>query len=207
MASNKSRGDRGRGALEPQRRPGKERVASLIDAAAAVIAERGFDAATMTEIAARAGALVGSVYHFLPNKEALADALIQRFIGVIEDAFAAIDAQAVSMPSDALADALVDFMVRLRGESKALIALMDARREWSATRQNVLDAIQGHIARTLRLRTPQLAEETAQGMAIVLMHTMKAMKALAGDPRKPGNDAAASELRIMTRLYLAGKLT
>ncbi len=207
MASNNSRGEIGRGALEPRRRPGKERVASLIEAAAAVIAERGFDATTMTEIAARAGALVGSLYHFFPNKEALADALIQRFIGVIEDAFAAIDAQAVSMPSDALADALVDFMVGLRGESKALIALMDARRDWSATRQNVLDAIQGHIARTLRLRTPQLSKETAQGMAIVLMHTMKAMKALAADPGSPANDAAASELRIMTRLYLAAKLT
>ena len=37
-------------ALEPQRRPGKLRVAALLDAGAAVIAERGYEAATMAEV-------------------------------------------------------------------------------------------------------------------------------------------------------------
>jgi AcrR family transcriptional regulator len=51
---------RRRVALDPSRRPGKLRVASLIAAAAEVIAERGYEAATMAEIAARAGAPNGS---------------------------------------------------------------------------------------------------------------------------------------------------
>ena len=78
MDSNKSRPRFKRQAVEPRRRPGKERVAALMEAAASVIAERGYEAATMAEIAARANALVGSLYHFFPNKEVLAEALIRR---------------------------------------------------------------------------------------------------------------------------------
>jgi AcrR family transcriptional regulator len=45
--------------LEPQRDVGRQRVAGLLQAAAAVIQERGFEAATMAEIAARADANIG----------------------------------------------------------------------------------------------------------------------------------------------------
>ncbi|HXM07797.1 MAG TPA: TetR family transcriptional regulator, partial [Candidatus Acidoferrum sp.] len=54
-------------AVEPQRRPGKLRVAALMEAGAAEIAERGFEGATMAAIAARAGAPIGSLYRFFPN--------------------------------------------------------------------------------------------------------------------------------------------
>jgi AcrR family transcriptional regulator len=178
-----------------------------MEAAASVIAERGFEAATMAEIASRAGALIGSLYHFFPNKDALADALIQRFGGIIEEAFAKIDGQVASMPIEVLADALIDFMVEIRGESKAILALLEGRAEWSAKRQDFLDAIRRHIARTLMLRAPQLPPETAQHMAVVLLHNMKTMKALAADQGGAGDSGAAAELREMNRLYLTSKLS
>ena len=37
--------------------------------------EKGYDAATMTEIAARSGTAIGSLYRFFPSKESLSDAL------------------------------------------------------------------------------------------------------------------------------------
>src|SRR5207253_2006161 len=43
-------------ARAPKRERGKQRVAELLQAAAAVFAEKGYEAATMTEIAARADA-------------------------------------------------------------------------------------------------------------------------------------------------------
>ena len=181
MGSNKSRANPGRGALEPRRRPGKERVAALMEAAASVIAERGFEAATMAEIASRAGALIGSLYHFFPNKEVLADALIQRYGGIIDEAFAGIDSRAASMPIEALADALVYLLVEIQGESKAMRALLEARAEWSAKRHDFRDATLRHIARTLMLRSPRLSAETAEHMAVVLLHNMKTMKAFVAE--------------------------
>ena len=68
-----------RAPLEPQRDVGRQRVAELLQAAAAVIEERGFEAATMAEIAARADANINSLYRFFPNKDAVADALMRRY--------------------------------------------------------------------------------------------------------------------------------
>ena len=45
-------------------------------AAAALFLEKGFDATTMTEIAARAGASIGSLYLFFPTKAVLAQSLL-----------------------------------------------------------------------------------------------------------------------------------
>ena len=199
MPSNKSRPNPGRGALEPRRRPGKERVAALMEAAASVIAEKGFEAATMAEIATRAGALAGSLYHFFPNKEVLAEALIQRYGGIVDEAFARIDSQAATMPIDALADALVYLLVEIQGESKAMRALLESHAEFSVKRQEFRDAALGHIARTLTIRSPR-PSETARHMAVVLLYNMKAMKELVAE------QGSAAELRDMTRLYLMSKL-
>jgi len=199
MDSNKSRRGTKRQALEPRRRPGKARVAALLEAAASLIAEKGYEATTMAEIAARAGALVGSLYHFFPNKEALAEALIRQYAERIDEAFAGIQERAASMPVEELADALLDFMVGLKEESKALVALLDARPDWSEKVEEFLSAILRHIARTLTLRSPGLPPEEAQATAVVLLQNMKAMKYLADDPQ------VATELREMTRLYLKSK--
>ncbi len=67
-------------ARSPKRARGKERVAQLLEAATAVFAQKGYEAATMTEIAARAGAPIGSLYQFFPVKEALADTLVQQYV-------------------------------------------------------------------------------------------------------------------------------
>ena len=54
-------------------------MAAILDAAEEVIAEVGLEAATTNAIAARAGAGMGSLYHFFPDKEAIVAALARRF--------------------------------------------------------------------------------------------------------------------------------
>src|ERR1700677_3234902 len=111
MSSNKSRPEKNktgkkRIALVPQRSHGKLRVAALLDAGAVVIAEKGYEAATMAGIASRAGAPIGSLYRFFPNKEILADALIQRFGELINGAFEEINRRVKSLSIAALDGAL-----------------------------------------------------------------------------------------------------
>jgi AcrR family transcriptional regulator len=62
------------GAHEPKRQRGHLRVAAILEAGVAVFTEKGYDAATMTEIAARSGTAIGSLYRFFPSKDVLADA-------------------------------------------------------------------------------------------------------------------------------------
>jgi AcrR family transcriptional regulator len=52
---------------------------AILDAAAAVFAERDFHRATIKNIAARAGVADGTVYNYFENKDALVVALLERF--------------------------------------------------------------------------------------------------------------------------------
>jgi AcrR family transcriptional regulator len=56
----------------------RRRFDAILDAAAALFGERGFDAASMEAIAASAGTSIGSVYQFFPDKLAVFEALAHR---------------------------------------------------------------------------------------------------------------------------------
>ena len=183
------------------------RVASLMEAAAAVIAERGYESATMAEIAARAGAQIGSLYRFFPNKEVLADALIHRYGELINAAFGKIESQAAASSVEALADSLLDVLVELHDEIEAIIALLEARSECSVKRAELGKAVLRSIAQILMLRSPQLRPQTAKAIAVVLLHNMKTMKALTFEQGIATSPGATAELREMNRLYLASKLS
>jgi AcrR family transcriptional regulator len=195
---------RRRVALNPSRRPGKLRVASLLAAAAEVIAERGYEAATMAEIAARGGAHIGSLYHFFPNKEVLADALLRRYGEILDAAFAKIEDRISTVSIGELADTLIGFFVELHSESKAIVALLEAG---TAKREELGDTVLLRIAGLLRLRAPQLPAGTAEGMAVVLLNNMRTMKTWTIEPDSFFRPGALSELREMNRLYLEKKLS
>jgi AcrR family transcriptional regulator len=200
------RPNRERPALAPQRGVGRERVATLMAAASKVIQERGFDAATMAEIAARADTKIGSLYRFFPNKEVLADALMQRYSELRDAQCDEIDARARVVSIDELADLLVDSIAEIHDETMALVALLDARSEWSGKRLEYREKALKRIVGTLRLRAPTLPEETARDMAVVLLNNMKTMVAMTLDKSAPTSPGGPAELRLMNRLYLASKL-
>ncbi|HEY3909091.1 MAG TPA: helix-turn-helix domain-containing protein [Stellaceae bacterium] len=190
----------------PQRHRGRVRVAALMQAAATVFAEKGFDAATMTEIAALAGAPIGSLYQFFANKEALADALLAQYGELIEAGLAAIENRADQLSAMAMTDALLGLIAGLRQQTGAAWALLDARSDWSARRAELRRLTRRLIARILAKRAPQLAPQLVDNMAVVLLHNMRAMAALIadGDQAQPG---AFIELRDMTALYVASRLS
>src|SRR6201989_1184379 len=67
----------------PRRARGQLRVEALLAAAAEVFAAKGFDAATMTEIAAQSDSSIGSLYQFFRTKEAVADALVRQQVDAL----------------------------------------------------------------------------------------------------------------------------
>jgi AcrR family transcriptional regulator len=178
-----------------------------MEAAAAVIAERGFESATMAEIAARAGSQIGSLYRFFPNKEVLADALIHRYGELIDKAFAKIEGRARLLSVNELADSLVDFLVELHGESRAIIALLEARSESSIKQAEFRNAALHRITQILMRRSPLLSPEQAKAIAVIVLHNMKIMKALTLEQAIATSPGATVELREMNRLYLASKLS
>src|ERR1700744_5001585 len=126
-----------RGPLAPQREAGRQRVAELIEAPAAVIQERGFEATTMAEIAARPEAKIGSLYRFFPNKDAVAEALMRRYAEALQGEYDAIHAHAADATPQELADVLIDLMVKLYPKARSFAALLDSRTDWTEVRRQL----------------------------------------------------------------------
>src|ERR1700742_3343804 len=97
-----SRETRAAVARAPKRLRGQQRVAELLQAGMAVFAEKGYEAATMTEIAARAGAPIGSLYQFFPTKDAIADTLIENYVALLTADLDALEARARDIDARAL---------------------------------------------------------------------------------------------------------
>lgn len=65
---------------QPQQKRSQERIERILDAAAIVFDEMGFEAATTHAIASRADTAVGSLYQFFPDKLAIFNALELRHV-------------------------------------------------------------------------------------------------------------------------------
>ena len=78
--------------IEPRRLPtqnrSRERVDRILDAAAQLLVEQGYEAVKTNHIAKRAGVSVGSIYQFFPNRVAIFHALAVRYMDRISDILA-----------------------------------------------------------------------------------------------------------------------
>lgn len=83
---------------EPVQARSRERVARILAAATATIAERGSEHLKMAELAGRAGVSVGSLYQYFPDKAAVILALAEQISDgsrrCIEDALRPVQSQA-----------------------------------------------------------------------------------------------------------------
>ncbi|WP_394851116.1 TetR/AcrR family transcriptional regulator [Pendulispora rubella] len=65
----------------------RERLERILERAASLFVERGYESTTMENIAERAQTSIGSVYQFFPNKRAIFDAMAQRYIELSREQF------------------------------------------------------------------------------------------------------------------------
>jgi AcrR family transcriptional regulator len=191
----------------PQRERGRRRVADLLQAAASLFAEKGYDAVTMTEVSARAGAPIGSLYQFFPSKEALADALLDRFGERFEDALNEIEQRATTLTIPELVDALLDFKAGFQEERAAAAALIESRQEASVKAAELRLSQHRHVTRILRARIPKLSPKRAEIMALVVVQLMKAVAAQSAEKDPTIRDSVLSELKHLMHIYINDMMT
>jgi AcrR family transcriptional regulator len=195
------------GVREPRRARGRQRVAALLEAAAAVFAEKGFDNATMTEIAARAGASIGSLYQFFPTKELLAEALLARYAEALFETLLAYRDAAAGWSTDALADRLVRTLIEFRAGHPAFGPLIDVHGAPDGKPAEVGLAVRAHLLAILQAKAPGLAPEVLAPVAIAVQQVMKAAVSLNAERDLPARDVALDELAAMLRGYLRDRLS
>ena len=186
---------------EPMRERGKVRVAALLDAGSTLFAEKGYEAATMTEIARRAGASIGSLYQFFPSKEVLAEALFNRYVERMAQVLRDIAARAPGLPPARLAHLLIELMLKLRTDRDVAMALFNSVDAIVESRKPPRYIIRSHVAAVLRAARPALSEQRAIAAAMVVSQLIKTAPALA-EAEEQGGRGFIAEARRMLTLYL-----
>jgi AcrR family transcriptional regulator len=194
-------------ARAPQRERGKRRVAALLEAAVTLFAEKGYDAVTMTEVAARAGAPIGSLYQFFPSKEALADAFLDGYGKRLDDALNGIEERATTLTIPELVDALLDYKAGFQEERAAATALIESRQEASTRATELRLSLRRHVTRILRARIPKLSPKRAEIMALVVVQIMKAAAAQSAEKDLTIRDSVLNELKHLIHIYLNDAMT
>ncbi|WP_037908426.1 TetR/AcrR family transcriptional regulator [Actinacidiphila yeochonensis] len=169
-------------AVRPPRRRlarGEQRIAQLLDAAAQEFAESGYESATTNSIAARAGASPGTLYQFFPNKEAMAQALAERYLAELGVAFAFVgDPALAAEPVGALVDRVVDPVVAFTVANpafKAVFAGNATPRHLAASSEELHSTVQGWMEAVVTAVAPGLPAERRRRAATVAMHILRAM--------------------------------
>ena len=189
----------------PRQQRGERRVAALLDAAAAVIADVGYEAATMNEIACRAGACIGSLYQFFPNKESLTQALRAQYGKEFHTAWESLENQAASLTIEQLVAQLIHTAVDFVTEHPAFLALLDAPR---ATRNpSIRKVLRELLARIFLLQKPSLSKARALRAATVTLQLIKGMNELYAESDAATRESLVQEFKIVLRCYLTFHLT
>ncbi len=196
--------------LRTRRRPGQERSRAtferILDAAAELLEEVGWDGFNTNLLAERAGLTVPAVYRYFPNKLAVVSTLAER---VIEEwnrwILAYQDAATEADDPVELWCEYVDVYVRrlrafpggvaVRRAMAASPPLRDLDRKDS-------EAIARRLATVLRQGNPDLESARARDAARVLVETSVAVTDLAFDASPARARRLISETKAMQRAYL-----
>ena len=188
-------------AKAPKRARGMQRVAELLDAGAALFTKNGYETTTMTQIAKRAGASIGSLYQFFPSKEVLAEALfaryVERAVSMLED----LAKHAPGLSPLRVADRLIDLMLNIRSDRDAMAALSGSVSGIVERRKSLRGATRRQIAAILRAANPKLREKAAAEAGAMIAHVLKLVPTLAKEEEE-GGQALVAQVRKMLAAYI-----
>jgi AcrR family transcriptional regulator len=192
-------------ARAPQQTRGQRRVEEILDAAEAVIAEVGVEATTTHAIAERAGASVGSIYHFFPSKDAIIRAVVERFSALMSEINAqAIPPEAAHLPVEEIFARIVGNQARLIEERPAINKVITGEcravigeEAWC----RIQDEIVGQVKRFLKVRVPAMPDDELHICA--LMSVMVVDRVLDEARLGPPENRAAllQQLQVMMVRY------
>jgi TetR/AcrR family transcriptional regulator, cholesterol catabolism regulator len=124
----------------------------LYEAAVELIAEQGFSATTVDDIALRANVAKGTVYYNFASKTALFEELLRHGVGLLTDDFrAAVEGLPPREAVAALVRAQLEYIRRYKAFAQLLISEMwRTNREWQQTLVLLREEAIGVIAETVQ---------------------------------------------------------
>jgi AcrR family transcriptional regulator len=190
----------------PRQKRGILKVETLLDAASTVFVEKGFDAATMTEIAERSGASIGSLYQFFPTKDSMADVLRARYGDAICAQWDALTESREGWTGDDLAASLFRITAGTLKSHPYFAVLMVARDRAGVNVVNVRKRYADALTRLLHSRMPHRSKLDLRASMIVVRQIVRCEVDLEIEPPSKERDAARRELEALLAGYLNSRM-
>jgi len=189
---------------EPVQARSSARLAGLLDAAAAVIDEIGFERLTTAMVAERAGASIGTVYRYFPDRIAVVEALAIRCTQRLASRFVQALESSGATTWQAGCDALIDMtaeMYRTEPGFRA-IGFGDASDSGTGDDDDRMAALGGAVAQVMHDHFDTPTGEHVSRAWTVLAESGHAVLARAHADREHPDAALVEAYRTMTHVYL-----
>ncbi|GAB1543426.1 TetR/AcrR family transcriptional regulator [Scytonema sp. NUACC21] len=191
---------------QPKQRRSQQRVERILDAAAEVFDEVGFEAATTHAIATRAQTAIGSLYQFFPDKLAIFHALELRHREKVYAAWAKLSkAEVIKLPFEAFIRTIGTFYKELFEEPTCRIVFMQYFTS-PAIFQNIDESFTQEAidftAKLLQQRNPALISEQCHTIAEVCVHAGNALVLVALRSNETYRDRMFEQIQELLAAYL-----
>jgi AcrR family transcriptional regulator len=191
----------------PQQDRSRRRVDLILDTAADLFAEIGYESATTNSIAERAGISIGSLYRYFSDKDASLRALAKRHQEQVRGIFDRVSmGDLVYLPLDVLLDRLVDPFVELHTACPAYKHILlgsDVSTDIAAANEELDREIVRRMAQVLQLTASNMDAERAHLVATVCKAQVKALLSLvASSQDREFQSRVTAEVKRMLQAYL-----
>ncbi len=187
----------------PKQARGQQRVDEILDAAERLTRTTSWDKLSTNHIAAEAGIPIGSLYQFFANKHAIAQALVERYVASIEEAFASLPKNIETMSPAELVNAIFDSLLVVTQKQSGLHAMLMATSEESEIGKisaPIRNLLRDQIERMLAARAPWMSAADRKVHALISHLTNRAIFAQVLSLDKQGDKATARQLLQQARI-------
>ena len=152
----------------PTQARGAERQTALLEAAAHLFAEKGFESVTMTAIAQKAGASFGALYDYFPDKVSIARAVFAMYTQEVDALWAGFLREEVAVSPAQVAEGIVETTFSLFQTRPAYLVLLEAPLALSRSRSARMPLRETFANLIRRLHPKASAEELTLGADVLL---------------------------------------
>jgi AcrR family transcriptional regulator len=189
---------------EPKQERAGQTVERVLEAAASLMGEIGYEAATMTAIAQRAGTSIGTVYQYFPKKEDVVLALRTRFGEAMEEDLRQLSTVARTLSLEQIAGKFIEQTRSFVEKHPAYFHIMDAPIKVKRSSQ-ARDRLRSHLIAILRTVEPSWSDDVLRIVADVIPSLCKAMCTLYAEAAPERRSGVVAEYVMIMTGYLASR--
>lgn len=178
---------------------------AILVAADQVITEKGYEAATMTEIATRSCSSIGAVYQYFPNKEALGVALRTRYADDMAARWAHLADSAAQLSFEELVHQIFSLMLAFFDDHPAYFVLLAAALGYQRS-ADAREQLRNRFALLFQSHAPSLSKDEAMRIATVALQIVKSFAPLYQGANEQERQLLAREFEQALRAYLELRL-